>query len=557
MDRKDQNRNDRQIRPAGGQNGQNAQSRRQPGNARSGGQSQTGNIRAGATGEFGNIRSGGQAQPVNARSGGQTQPGNIRSGATGEFGNIRSGGQAQPVNARSGGQTQPVNARSGGQAGNIRSGGQPQPTNIRSGDPAQALNFRSGSTGEFYNAESSRAARQNSSGGQFDAADSSNPRASRASGGRQTSYRPKNIVSDPYRRMNETFDGYPPVRHRSRKQSRRAAVLAVLSVIIAVMLLVSVVIFAVRCASGEIGGGGEFTSGESVGVSESVSDSGTLPMTDDVSETSPPETSAPDSDYDMKTMSQADMHKGYLILVNYQNAYSFDTDFKMKTIYGNKNLCYKVRDTLVQVESTVLDQLNAMMEAFEKDTGKHDILVNSTIRTKEEQEEIYQSRVDEYGEDYAAEYVSLPGYSEHHTGLALDLTVYDDNNQAHSFDEATSYPEWLNSNGQKWGFIQRYKADKIDITKISYESWHYRYVGKPHAFYMNKNSLCLEEYIDALRGFTFDGKHLQITDDEGANWEIYFVKASSDGDTEVPVPKNYPYTVSGNNVDGFIVTVQK
>ena len=46
----------------------------------------------------------------------------------------------------------------------------------------------------------------------------------------------------------------------------------------------------------------------------------------------------------------------------------------------------------------------------------------------------------------------------------------------------------------------------------------------------------------------------RITDDEGAKWEIYSVKAAAEGDTSVPVPKNYPYTVSGNNVDGFIVT---
>ena len=64
------------------------------------------------------------------------------------------------------------------------------------------------------------------------------------------------------------------------------------------------------------------------------------------------------------------------------------------------------------------------------------------------------------------------------------------------------------------------------------------------------------EYIEALRSFPFDGKHLNITDDEGQHWEIYFVPATGET-TEVPVPKNLTYEVSGNNVDGFIITIKK
>ena len=375
------------------------------------------------------------------------------------------------------------------------------------------------------------------------------PAGQRPSGQRPTSqqYPPQNQ----YRRMNETYDSYPPVRHRSRKQAERARALVILTVVILVMLVVALVIFMVRCASGAIGGGG---------TTESTSDTAPVTSAEPVTETTEPvtETTAPpQSDYEYKQMSASAMHKGYLILVNYQNAYTFETDFKIQPFYGNKNSSYKLRDTIVSLDSYAMEQCNAMMAAFDVETGNHDILINSAYRTKEDQEAIYNSYIEEYGQEYADDYVALPGYSEHHTGLAIDFTIYQDNGQAHTFDELTSYPEWLNTNGHKYGFVQRFKADKVDITKISYESWHYRYVGKPHAFYMVTNNLCLEEYIDALRSFPYDGTHLQITDDEGAKWEIYFVKAAAEGDTSVPVPKNYPYTVSGNNVDGFIVTVQK
>ena len=77
----------------------------------------------------------------------------------------------------------------------------------------------------------------------------------------------------------------------------------------------------------------------------------------------------------------------------------------------------------------------------------------------------------------------------------------------------------------------------------------------PHAYYMTENGLCLEEYLDELATTTSpDGTHLTIEVDGGSTYEVYYVKASG-GTTEVPVPADYPYTVSGDNMNGFIVTV--
>ena len=72
--------------------------------------------------------------------------------------------------------------------------------------------------------------------------------------------------------------------------------------------------------------------------------------------------------------------------------------------------------------------------------------------------------------------------------------------------------------------------------------------------YVTQNGLIFEEYIEQLKQYTFEGTHLPI-DAEGKSYEVYFVPASGDK-TTVYVPNDKPYTLSGNNVDGFIVTVE-
>ncbi len=395
-----------------------------------------------------------------------------------------------------------------------------------------------------------------------------NGRRPNQQGGNQPQY-PQNRNTQPQRQSTSGYrpsqqmpqytsrPNYPPVRHKSRRQARRAAGLVLLTVIILVMLLISVIIFAARCASGQIGADDT----DPVGGSDSGNVSDDIGTTDPALSTTDPETTEPETTslealYQYLEKTEADIHKGYQILVNYQNPFTFDSGIKLQTFYGNRNSSYKIRDTLVSFDAHAMSCLNDMMVAFEADTGKHDILVNSSYRTYDEQEDLYAYRVDQYGEEYARLFVAVPGYSEHHTGLAADFAIYTDDNESTTFDKMPDYPTWLTSNGHKFGFIQRYPEDKTDITKIEYENWHYRYVGKPHAYYISTNSLCLEEYIDILRQFRYNGKHLEITDDEGVQWEVYFVPASPSGTTQVPVPKYQEYELSGNNVDGYIVTVK-
>ena len=89
--------------------------------------------------------------------------------------------------------------------------------------------------------------------------------------------------------------------------------------------------------------------------------------------------------------------------------------------------------------------------------------------------------------------VQRPGYSEHQTGLAVDL-----NDVSDDFEESEAY-RWLCLHAAEYGFIQRYRPEKSALTGIDKESWHFRYVGKEHAKAITELGLCLEEYVDSMK----------------------------------------------------------
>ena len=88
--------------------------------------------------------------------------------------------------------------------------------------------------------------------------------------------------------------------------------------------------------------------------------------------------------------------------------------------------------------------------------------------------------------------INKPGYSEHNLGLAVDFNYVKD-----SFKDTKEYV-WLIENAENYGFILRYPKEKESITKVSYEPWHWRFVGVEHARKINELGMCLEEYIEYL-----------------------------------------------------------
>ncbi len=105
-----------------------------------------------------------------------------------------------------------------------------------------------------------------------------------------------------------------------------------------------------------------------------------------------------------------------------------------------------------------------------------------------------------------------------------------------------------------YGFIERYPNKKEQITGIAHEPWHFRYVGYPHSEIMKEKSLVLEEYIDFMKRYRGDGNHLRIRKNR-KSIEIFYVEADQTEVAAIPLPEKAVYQISGNNVDGFIVTV--
>ena len=119
--------------------------------------------------------------------------------------------------------------------------------------------------------------------------------------------------------------------------------------------------------------------------------------------------------------------------------------------------------------------------------------IDSSYRSYEYQEILYNLFVKEHGEEYASKYCALPGYSEHQTGLAIDIVVLR-NNQSIKISDELEEIKWLHRYMHEYGFILRYPKDKESITSYSYEPWHIRFVGNDLAEYLYKNNLSLEEY---------------------------------------------------------------
>ena len=109
-------------------------------------------------------------------------------------------------------------------------------------------------------------------------------------------------------------------------------------------------------------------------------------------------------------------------------------------------------------------------------------------------EDIARYRAMGYDRDTAirltAQATQYPGCSEHQLGLSIDIGEL-----SNSF-AYTALGKWLTTHAHEYGFILRYPADKVEITGISHEAWHFRYVGIGHATYIYEHGLCLEEYVE-------------------------------------------------------------
>jgi len=147
-----------------------------------------------------------------------------------------------------------------------------------------------------------------------------------------------------------------------------------------------------------------------------------------------------------------------------------------------------------KVDKRIYEPLMKMLEDAKKGNWGKEPLIVSGYRTNEKQTELYNDKIKSYrnkgyskekAKEEAQKWVSVPGYSEHQLGFAVDINgaTYD-------------LYFWLQENSYKYGFIFRYPGSKTDITGTAEEVWHYRYVGIEVATQMYEKNLCLEEYLE-------------------------------------------------------------
>lgn len=257
---------------------------------------------------------------------------------------------------------------------------------------------------------------------------------------------------------------------------------------------------------------------------------------------------------EMKTVSMdaVSVHSGELILVNKDYSCRYDGE-NVKPLSELKTDSYLLIDYSVELEAETAAALNSMMDDFENNYGENDVMVACGYRSYDTQIRLYNSEKD--NTDDAEQWVAPPGYSEHQTGYVLDLDLNkEEKGSGIDFDGSGDYG-WLNNNCDNYGFIVRYIEGKEDITGYNKEPWHFRYVGLPHSRFITRNGITLEEYIELLHNYSAD-KPLVINDSDGSRYCVYYTPLDDWNTTEVKVPANTEYKISGDNYSGFIVTVK-
>lgn len=156
------------------------------------------------------------------------------------------------------------------------------------------------------------------------------------------------------------------------------------------------------------------------------------------------------------------------------------------------------QDKPMKVAKNISDRLQQLVNAAEADGEP--LMVSSAYRSLKDQQELRDEFVKENGEAAAKQYVSPVGASEHHTGLAVDLSSLSDECAAdsNSCSLSQSGAAWLAKNAYRFGFIQRYPSGKQEVTGVGYEPWHYRYVGIPLAKAMAGSGLTFDEVVAQL-----------------------------------------------------------
>lgn len=237
------------------------------------------------------------------------------------------------------------------------------------------------------------------------------------------------------------------------------------------------------------------------------------------------------------------VHAGNLILVNGQYpCRSENVESSLVPVHSDSRV-------LLEHRATVL--LSKLMSSIE---GWSQISAVSGWRSRAEQQNIYNQSLRDSGVAFTEQFVAKPDHSEHQCGLAIDLGLRKSKIDFIRPDFPYSgISQTFREKAVAYGFVERYPKGKEAITGIAQEPWHFRYVGAPHAAIMTELGLTLEEYHAFLKQHP-NGENRFLYRTGNQNIEVSYIKAMVGADTELEIEDNVPYSVSGNNADGFVLT---
>lgn len=247
---------------------------------------------------------------------------------------------------------------------------------------------------------------------------------------------------------------------------------------------------------------------------------------------------------------EINIYRGNLILVNEAHSYHYP-ETRIEDMTESEKNAYSLMTYRVMVGNTypyyVLPNSKNFYMIPEAAKAMGDLLTYHYNRTDEQ---LLVSA------GYQQESAVSNGNYDQQVGLSASI----DNDMGVSLKSDTCLK--LIEEGVKFGFIQRFPSGKASETGASGCTNVFRYVGVPHAGYITSKNLTLETYLKQLKSdFTYSKSHLLLNAEgeevkaKDAVYEVYYVEAAEGDSTQVPVPKNYRYDISGDNMGGFIVTV--
>ena len=289
-------------------------------------------------------------------------------------------------------------------------------------------------------------------------------------------------------------------RAEVRRRRRSRAIRRIAGLTLAVCVAVGGVSFLLhRKAPVPAASAASASGAESAGITDATNGLFNHTASSSVAASSVSEPAAPDNALGLTAaQAQAMLSDPLMILVNHTNKmpddYAFDTKECGSATSVNKTLQTVACDAFLEMQkAAAADGVTVWMQS-----GYRSVAYQTKLYEKKTQYYRDKGFEEAAAREKAAAIVNPPGYSEHNCGLAADLNSPEHTGLDEGFENTAAF-RWLCQHAGEYGFILRYPKGAEEKTEITYEPWHWRYVGVENAAKINASGLCFEDYIAALQ----------------------------------------------------------